>query len=191
MLTRLAMHHIRYQPQYPQAEKHPDKRGKPGQSFKDRDEHKCAQAQKKYPFHADLCLTGRLSKRRHRAFLHERRKINKRHDHGDHTGTKEHRHDPDRAYPPADPQHRGGHVPDRRPGPAGIGRNNDHAGKNEPVVPVLDELVKKGDHHDRGRQVIQDRGKEERGQRHDPQKRLLVFCRHDIGHNLKTAMRFH
>ena len=60
----------------------------------------------------------------------------------------------------ADPQHGGGDVADRGPGAAGVGGDDDDAGKEKPLFLVLENPFHQGHHDDGGGHVVKNRGEE-------------------------------
>ncbi len=80
-----------------------------------------------------------------------------RHQQVDERGQKQALHDLQGGDLAADPEHRGRHVPDRRPGATGVGRDHDDAGEKQPVIPLGEQLLHQRDHHDGRREVVEDR----------------------------------
>src|SRR5690606_11391841 len=89
---------------------------------------------------------------------------------------------------PADPEHGGGDVANRRPGTAGVGGDN----HNPYIQPALGaapyQFAQQRDHHDGGRQVIQHGGEKEGQQADDPQQRNTPARGDAISDDLEAAM---
>ena len=94
-----------------------------------------------------------------------------RHDQVDHRGEEDPLHDGQGGDLPADPEHGGGDVADRRPGAAGIGGDDDDAGEEQPVVVLVEQLLHQRDHDDGGGQVVEHRAEEEGDEADQPHQR--------------------
>ena len=80
-----------------------------------------------------------------------------RNDKGGHTRQEYIGHQGGGSHVAIDPKHDGGHVTDGRPGAAGIGCDDNHTGVNPAFVLVVDEFAQQHDHHDGGREVVENR----------------------------------
>ena len=88
----------------------------------------------------------------------------------------------------AHPQHDGRHVADGRPCAAAVGRDDDHAGENPPLLLVGDQPSQQHDHDDRGGHVVQG-GRHEKGDdRQQPHQLALVARGNMVGDDVEPAV---
>jgi len=80
----------------------------------------------------------------------------------------------------ADPQHGGGDVADRGPGPPGIGGDDDNSGKEEPIFVLVEQFLHQRDHDNGGGEVVEDSA-EEKGDKANQPEEGAQFGRLDPG----------
>ena len=114
---------------------------------------------------------------------------NERHYHGDQAGYKRMYHHLACGDLAGHPEHDGGHVADRAPRTAGVGRQNHHAAEEPAVVLVWNQLSQQRHHHDGSGQVVQNSGEEEGDETQDPQQFRLVRGLDMVGNDGETLIR--
>jgi hypothetical protein len=88
-----------------------------------------------------------------------------------------------------DPKHRRRHVADRRPSAAGIGGDDDDAGKEQPVGVVRQQLAHQRDHDDGRRQVVKQRAQEEGYEADQPHQGGELLRPDPLGDHLEAIVR--
>mmetsp|Transcript_53794 Transcript_53794/g.128614 ORF Transcript_53794/g.128614 Transcript_53794/m.128614 type:complete len:405 (+) Transcript_53794:218-1432(+) len=113
------------------------------------------------------------------------------HHSGDEGGQEEPHHSSCRGNLPLDPQHGGGNITNRAPGPAGIcGNDHQTAAGVAPVLVVRHNLLKDLDAHNGGSEVVNDRAQKEGEDADDGHKtpRLLLGAADDKGCHHREAL---
>ena len=161
--------------------------------FENRHHYKHAQAQQQHhgllKFRSTGLVRGHILGRLHHAPTGQPSGHNQRNEQVDDGRQKHAFHHRQGGDLPANPEHGGGHIADRRPGAAGIGGDDDDAGKHQPVFPLIEQALHERNHHDSGGQIVQN-GAQKKGSYPDhPHQHRQAGGGNTPRQHLKTVVR--
>jgi hypothetical protein len=114
-----------------------------------------------------------------------------RHQHAHQRGQPQGLDDAQAAHLPANPQHGGGDVANRRPGAARVGGDHDDAGQQQAVVVPGQQLAQQRHHHDGGGEVVEDGAEHEGDATHQPHQAGQPGGLDALGDHVKALVRVH
>ena len=172
---QIGIENFRHRPQNAQNEQDADERRQMGQRLENRHENQAAHTEEENHFplflseFAGLKTMCLVLRERQFSLQRERQDIGRNHHRNERRDENLHNHARSRNHALV-PEHNCCHVANRRECTARIGRNHHQSGVNQPVFLVADEFSQNHNHHNRGREVVENRRQDEGHKRDAPQQ---------------------